>query len=357
MGKQLVNSADSHVIEPPDLWLANMPPATRDRAPQTKVEFRKGREYEVIYVDGRPARYEPPGWQDDKTRPPGAYDPKLRMKDMEAEGIWAELLFPTVGMWIFLIQTRDVAMAAARTYNDWLCSHFMQVSPRFVGAAIVPLIDIDDAVAEIRRVARMGYKALMLPATPPVVAYNDLRYEPIWQAAAETAVWPAVHNGTGADPKVTRGPGGAIINYVETSFPLQRAALNLVAAGVFDRFPTMKLLCVEGGASWLPGLIERMEEAYRQHSGWVTPKLSRRPAEIIREHVRATFQHDRAFLDSLSVIGNDTVMWGSDYPHRESTWPHSAKVLDGIFAGVPTSIRDAVTGGTFARFFPASQAA
>jgi predicted TIM-barrel fold metal-dependent hydrolase len=279
------------------------------------------------------------------------------MKDMEAEGIWAELLFPTVGMWIFLIQTRDVAMAAARTYNDWLCSHFMQVSPRFVGAAIVPLIDIDDAVAEIRRVARMGYKALMLPATPPVVAYNDLRYEPIWQAVVETAVWPAVHNGTGADPKVTRGPGGAIINYVETSFPLQRAALNLVAAGVFDRFPTMKLLCVEGGASWLPGLIERMEEAYRQHSGWVTPKLSRRPAEIIREHVRATFQHDRAFLDSLSVIGNDTVMWGSDYPHRESTWPHSAKVLDGIFAGVPTSIRDAVTGGTFARFFPASQAA
>ena len=100
-----------------------------------------------------------------------------------------------------------------------------------------------------------------------------------------------------------------------------------------------------------------MEEAYRQHSMWVRPKLSRSPTEIIREHVCATFQHDRAFLDSLSVIGNDAVMWGSDYPHRESTWPNSAKILDDIFASVPTDIRNAVTGGTFARLFPDSQAA
>ena len=357
MGTQLLNSADSHVIEPPDLWLANMPASLRDRAPQTTFKVHKGREYEVISVDGRAVRYEPPGWQDDKTRPPGAYDPRIRMKDMEAEGIWAELLFPTVGQWCFQIQSREVAIEAARTYNDWLYAIFMKVSPRFVGAAMIPLVDIDDAVAEIRRVARMGYKAVLLPATPPVVAYNDLRYEPIWQTVAQTAVWPSVHIGTGADPMVTRGPGGAIINYVETAFPIQRSALNVVAAGVFDRFPTMKLLCVEGGASWLPGLVERMEEAYRKHSMWVRPKLSRSPTEIIREHVCATFQHDRAFLDSLSVIGNDAVMWGSDYPHRESTWPNSAEILDSIFAGVPTSVRNAITGGTFARFFPDSQAA
>lgn len=356
MPRPILNSADSHVVEPKDLWLSNMPASLRDRAPQSRHEWRNGREYEVIAVDGRAVRYEPPGFQD-KMRPPGAFEPAARMKDMEAEGVWAELLFPSVGLWCYLIETPEVAVAAARTYNDWLEQEFMRKSKRFVGSAMIPLVDIDDAVSEIRRTAGLGYKSALIPCTPPVAAYNDSRYEPLWQALSDTGMHPSLHVGTGADPMVTRGMGGAIINYVETAFPMQRAVLNIVAAGVFDRFPGLKLLCVEGGASWLPGLVERMEEAYRQHQLWVKPKLSRGPREIIRDHVCATFQHDRAFLAALDVIGVKAVMWGSDYPHLEGTWPNTKATLDGIFEGAPAEVRDAVTGATFASYFPDSQPA
>src|SRR5271155_297039 len=118
-----VNSADSHVIEPPALWQENLPAPMIDRAPQTRKVDRKGRIYEAICVDGREVRYEPPGFQD-RMRPPGAYEARARLKDLDDQGIWAELLFPSVGLWCYLIETPDVAIASARVYNDWLCDAF-----------------------------------------------------------------------------------------------------------------------------------------------------------------------------------------------------------------------------------------
>src|SRR5204863_2983040 len=139
---------------------------------------------------------------------------------------------------------------------------------------------------EVQRVAGLGYRAVLIPATPPA-PYNDARYEPLWASLAETGLQPCFHVGTGSDPMVTRGAGGAIVNYVETFFPIQRSALYLVAAGVFDRHPDLHLLCVEGGASWLPGLMERMDEAALNHADWVSPKLSTMPSEIVRRNVHA----------------------------------------------------------------------
>ncbi len=145
---------------------------------------------------------------------------------------------------------------------------------------------------------------------------------------------------------VTRGPGGPIINYTETFFPMMRTALNLVAAGVLDRYPDMHALCVEGGASWLPGLMERMDEAFDQHADWVRPKLSRTPSQIVRDQLHVTFQHDKAILLTLEVTGTKSILWGSDYPHLEGTWPNTRVTLDDIFDGVDPAIRAAITGGT-----------
>lgn len=343
----VVNSADSHVIEPDDLWLDHLPASMREGAPQVKEEPRRGRQYEVIYVDGKAVRYEPPGFQD-RMRPPGAFDPGERIADLDDQGIWAELMFPSRGLWSFLIQQPDLAIATARVYNDWLLDTFMHASPRYIGVALVPVLDIDDAVAEVHRAATLGYKAVLIPATPPT-PYNDERYEPLWAALAERGVVPTFHVGTGADPMVTRGMGGAIINYVETFFPIQRSTLNVVAAGVFDRYPELHLLCVEGGASWLPGLMDRMDEAAREHAEWVKPKLGAMPSDIIRGHVHVTFQHDKSILLSLPVTGVESVLWGSDYPHLEGTWPNTRTVLDDLFEGVPDDVRTAITGGTLKR--------
>ncbi|MGB0113898.1 MAG: amidohydrolase family protein [Ilumatobacteraceae bacterium] len=326
-----------------------MPASLRELAPQTHKEERRGRLQEVIYVDGKVARYEPPGLQE-QTRPPNAYDPVNRLKDLDTQGIWSELLFPSVGLWCSLIESPDVALEAAKVYNDWQFDTFVRASPRYIGAAMIPLVDIPDALGEVQRAADMGYQAALLPATPPI-PYNDEAYEPLWSLLTETKMIPCLHIGTGADPMVTRGQGGAIINYVETLFPLQRAALYLVAAGVFDRHPDLHLICVEGGASWLPGLIERMDEAARSHNDWVKPKLSRPPSEIIRDHVHATFQNDRSITLTFDVTGIDSLLWGSDYPHLEGTWPNTQHTLDQIFDGVDSEVRQRITGGTMAKLF------
>ncbi len=340
-----VISADSHVIEPSDLWLSNLPPSLRDRAPHTKKQkSRSGRELEVIFVDGRGVRYEPPDFQD-RMRPPGAYDPDKRIADLDSQGINAELLFPSVGLWCYLIENPAVAAESAKVYNDWLLDSFVKASPRYIGSAMIPVVDVDDAVAEVRRAADLGFWSALLPCAPPT-PYNDERYEPLWQTLVETGLHPTFHVGTGSDPMVTRGAGGAIINYTETFFPMMRSALNLVAAGVLDRYPGMHALCVEGGASWLPGLMERMDEAFDQHADWVRPKLSRTPSEIVRDQLHVTFQHDKAILLTLEVTGTRSILWGSDYPHLEGTWPNTVATLDGIFEGVDASIRAAITGGT-----------
>jgi predicted TIM-barrel fold metal-dependent hydrolase len=345
----MLHSADSHILEPVDLWLENMPASLRDLAPQTHKEQRRGRPQEVIYVDGKVARYEPPGLQE-QTRPPNAFDPVKRLEDLDSQGIWAELLFPSVGLWCSLIETREVALEAAKAYNDWQADTFLRTSPRYIGAAMIPIVDVNDAIAEVERSLGLGYPAALLPATPPV-PYNDELYEPLWALLAESGMHLCMHIGTGMDPMVTRGQGGAIINYVETLFPLQRAALHLVAAGVFDRHPDLHLVCVEGGASWLPGLIERMDEAARSHADWVKPKLSRPPSEIIRTNVHATFQNDKAILLTLDVTGVPSLLWGSDYPHLEGTWPRTQQVLDDIFGDTDDDIRARITGGTMAELF------
>jgi predicted TIM-barrel fold metal-dependent hydrolase len=310
---------------------------------------RKGREQEAIHVDGRAVRYEPPGFQD-RMRPPGAYDPAARMHDLDEQGIWAELMFPSVGLWCYLIESRDLALAAARVYNDWLSDTFMKMSDRYLGTAMIPLVDIDDAVGEIDRAAGLGYRGALLPATPPT-PYNDERYEPVFAALVDTGLTPCLHVGTGSDPMVTRGAGGAIINYTETFFPMMRSALNFVAAGVFDRYPSLHLFCVEGGASWLPGLMERMDEAALEHADWVKPKLYGLPSQVVRDHVHATFQHDKSVLLTLDVTGVPSIVWGSDYPHLEGTWPNTKRILDDIFDGVDDATRAAITGGTLAELF------
>jgi predicted TIM-barrel fold metal-dependent hydrolase len=285
-------------------------------------------------------------------RPPGANDPTARIEDLEREGIWGEVLYPSMGLWIYLTADAELAMACARIYNDWILDRFVKVSPRFVGVALLPLADVGDAVAELDRAAGLGFRAVCLPCTPPGgLRYNDPALDPLWSALAESDVRACFHVGTGDSPIVERAAGAAVINYVETFYPPQRAVSYLIAGGVLERFPTLHTVFVEGGASWLPALMERMDEGFKQHAMFVNPKLSMLPSEYVVRQVHATFQHDRALLSTLDITGPGAVMWGSDYPHLEGTWPKSREVLDEIFAGTPDDVRRAVTHDNVANLF------
>jgi predicted TIM-barrel fold metal-dependent hydrolase len=142
------------------------------------------------------------------------------------------------------------------------------------------------------------------------------------------------------------------MNYTETTFSGQRAAMKLVASGALDRHPDLKVLISEGGATWVPFLGDRLLEGYRQHHMAVRPKLSRDPKEILMTQIYTSFQHDETAVAANEAMGYKNVMFGSDYPHMEGTFGHTQKTLEGLFAGASEETTKRITQGVFYELFP-----
>lgn len=234
------------------------------------------------------------------------------------------------------------------------------MSPRYICTATVPLLDPKDAADEIRRASALGFKAGFFAVTPPkgVENFNSAAWDPTWAACSDTGMVVAFHIGTEpweADQHTGgyfRGAGGALMNYVETTYGGQRAVTKMIAGGVFDRFPDLKVLVSEGGATWGPFIADRLDEAYRQHGSMVRPQLRRLPSEYLYQHVYASFQHDRSAVKAMTAMGWNNVLWGSDYPHLEGTFGHSQKTLHELFDDVDDAARTRITQGAFAELFP-----
>ena len=148
------------------------------------------------------------------------------------------------------------------------------------------------------------------------------------------------------------GRGGAVLNYVETTYGGQRCVTQLIACGALDRHPEMKVLVSEGGATWGPFIADRMDEGYRQHGAAVRPRLSKAPSEYLYSQVYASFQHDQSAVAVAQYLGYNNVMWGSDYPHMEGTYGHTQATLHELFDGVDLKVRERVTVGAFLELFP-----
>lgn len=375
LAKIWANSGDSHFLEPEDVLTSGLPKRLADRMPRTE---RDG-DWEYVHVDGQTIRRRVPRpitegehagmtFMEVEMRPPGARDARLRLKDLDNEGIWGEVVYPSLTLWNNFIRDPELAVAAARAINDWSISEVQAVSPRLVCTAAVPMRVVADAVAETYRAAELGFKAILLPTGLPddVDPYNRDSWEPLWAAAEEAGMVLAFHIGTdvggadivdglgegGFDVLAYRGPGGAVLNYVETTYSGQRVATQLVSGGALDRHPNLKVLISEGGATWVPQLADRMEEAYRQHSAFVRPKLKRSPRELLYGQVYASFQHDASAVATHTAMGYPNVVWGSDYPHVEGTFGHTQETLADLFGTVGPEVRDRITRGAFLDLFP-----
>jgi predicted TIM-barrel fold metal-dependent hydrolase len=366
MGVKLwANSADSHFLEPPDLWRSRLPKRLADLVPRTEKD-PDGR-WETIYVDGQVFRRRLPSIVQEEfmqatVAAAGSRDVEMRLADLDGEGIWSELVFPSLGMWAGSFRTPELLREAMRASNDWSKDTIMDHSPRLIPTAQVSTLDIDDAVEELKRCGAMGFKAVFLPVTPHPSQrdYNRDEWEPFWAAAEDIGMVIAFHIGTepvdfaaSSSIGVTfHGPGGAVLNYTETSFGGQRAVVKLVASGALDRHPNLKVLVSEGGATWVPFVADRMEEGYRQHAMVVQPKLNRSPREIIYSQVYASFQHDSSAIAAMTAMGFNNVLWGSDYPHMEGTFGHTQQTLHQLFDGVDQKTKDRILFGSFAELFP-----
>lgn len=342
-----VHSADSHLMEPDDLWLRALPDELAGRAPRVENDGR----YEIVTVDGE-QMFRMLNSFAEQFRPPGAFDLTKRLDDLDAEGVVGQLAFPSRGFWVCSITDPDLQRACAQAFNDWAASEIIAQTDRILPAAIVSTLDLDHAVAEVRRVVDMGFQAVYMPTSVPAgMEYGLDRWEPLWSAIEELGAVLAFHIGTGGSPVVYRGPGGAVVNYWETCVPGQRVVTHLVAGGALDRHPDLTVLIAEGGASWVPALADRLDEAYRQHGQMVQPKLTVLPSELIYRQVYTSFQHDVSAVPAFEAMGYQNVMWGDDYPHLEGTYGHTQETLRTLFDDADPHTRRQITIGNFESLF------
>jgi predicted TIM-barrel fold metal-dependent hydrolase len=370
-----VFSADAHIVEPKDLFDQSLPHSLKKHAIRSE---RQGNHICTMTGDKvlvrtpiiKKAAPPPPNEElrgvtleegEDVVRihpatAKGQTDLKLRLEDMAQDGIDAEILFPSTCLYTYGIEHPETELATAQIYNDWNNSHLSGHLDKFVRCGVLPVRDFTNTISEMKRLAKLGYTAAMLPAVtaPGMPKYNDEAWDPIFELGGDLGLVFCMHTGTGLETvQPERRAGGAVINYCNQACDAWNAVQYLVAGGLLDRHPRAQVAFIESGASWLAGLVERMDEIYVAHDAFVRPKLSVMPSEIVARQVSVGFQVDRACIMTRSVTGVRPLMWGSDYPHGEGTFPRSRNVLAHLFDGIEISAEDkaSILGGNAARLF------
>lgn len=358
-----VISADSHVVEPLTLWTERCDARFRDRVPRLvrDLDGRKGNF--VVCEDALPmplsafcsAGFSPEELArafaaDEPAVRAGGFEPQARLADMARDGVAAEVIYPSVALQAFRV--RDAALQAEcfRIYNDWLAAFCSAAPDRLFGVALLSLFDVTAATRELERVAQLGLRGAMVWAAPPMGdSYARPAYDPFWAAAAAARLPVSLHLGTTQD---LTAPGESLaVAFMMTILPVQRALSQLVLGGVLARHPELRVVSVENEIGWLPHFLARLDHGaakYREVAGLA---LDMKPSEYFRRQVSATFQEDRIGIDARARIGVESLMWASDYPHSDSTWPHSREVIARDFADVPPAEREQILAGNVARVY------
>jgi predicted TIM-barrel fold metal-dependent hydrolase len=344
-------SSDAHVDEPHDLWYARMDPALRDRAPR-RIQAEADGGWSLV-VDGSAL-----GWNDVSADEAAAKDaervaaaaPDVRLDMLRADGINGEVIFPTIGLYTYNITDPVVGRAACEVYNDWIRSR-LAGDPRIKLAMMIPTWDVAMAIDEVGRVGRdasVGGLLLPLVGTPE---WNMPQWEPLWEAIVDSGQPVVMHQGTGHDMIFYRGWGSATANLLATQSLAPRVTALLSCSGVLERHPDLHVVLVEVNAGWMAWAMSTLDHYHRDHAMWSKPKLRERPSEYIKRQVHATFQDDPVAINNLRITGSRCVLWGNDYPHPESTYPHSNAILDELLKDVDDEDARAITSGNAVRVF------
>jgi predicted TIM-barrel fold metal-dependent hydrolase len=339
-------STDSHVTEPIDVYGERVDAAFRGRVPRIETVG----EWRTLLIEGLGPRKLMPA-SEREVAIVGDWDADDRMRDQLRDGVSAEVIFPTFALQAcYASDDAEFQRQLCRAYNSWALEVFDD--HRLLPVGMVSMLDIDGAIEDVKAVADQGFRALFLPAQVPSRMYNDGAYDPFWAVAEEIGLPLTFHSGTGHEPRVVRGPGGAVINYLmgaQLAGPM--VILTLAAGGALDRFPGLKIVTVETGASWLGWIMTQADAIYADHSMYAKPKLSLKPSELIRRQCAATFMYDPVAINNRATTGVETLMWGNDYPHPEGTWPASQEVAAEQFDGVSDSDLHAIVAGNAAEVF------
>ena len=306
------------------------------------------------------------------------WDSDRRLKEIEADGVAAEVIFPNTVPPFFpkaalvhqppAANAGDLALrwAGLRAHNRWLADFCAAAPGRRAGIASILLHDVDAAVAEIEWAASAGLTGgVLLPGAPPGSGVPPLYapdYEPIW-SACESLGLPINHHSGSAAPDYGPYPEANVMFLLEVTWWAHRTLWHLLFAGVMERHPALQFVFTEQGTAWIPEQLQTLDYYYArmraatgsQEEAWgadVMARLSLKPSEYWARqcHVGSSFvrQHEVALRDRVGV---DRIMWGSDFPHKEGCWPYSREHLRLAFAGVPQDEVQAMVGGNAARVY------
>ncbi len=391
MGRYGIVSADAHVLEPPHIWERWLPSQWQEHAPKLVKDadggdawlFAGATDPDPIGLTATPGmpwdRFRWTGVTYDEARP-GCYDGAERLRDMDIDGVDAEVLFPpqrTIGHFLGA-EDDDLVLAGVQAYNDFLFDEFCAPDPtRLVGMAQMPSLGTDVAVDSLRKAKARGFKGVVIscwPSGADTISDDD---DPFWAAAADEEMPVCIHinlfsrtarqrmraaaakaggsalygsrdpekdKASKANAKAVAGLGGVFSTVPSTIG-------QLIFTGVFERIPGLHVAMIETGVGWLPHFLEQIDDRYWRNRSWGNIPISEPPSYYWFRNMSATFITDRVGLAVRHGVGVDNMMWSTDYPHHGNDWPYSRKVVNDTMADLPADERHQILAGNAVRIF------
>lgn len=327
---QRIISADDHMdihVLPPKLFVDRLPAALRERGPQV-VDTEDGpywqAEGKLISPSGRKAK----GYirSEDHGFRPG--QPDTRLEDMDRDGVHAQVIYSPMTTQLRL-QDPELRAACMYAYNDW-AAEFNRVDPRrLLLLSHIPGHSPIAARDELLRIAKLGHKGAIIAQDEGVTPIFEEEWHPFWDAAQETGLPIHAHLGpTGTMLKPQLGSWRMPAFVAVIPMQLDETLCGMVFSGILEQRPNVKFVLGEGGLGWIPYVLERMDhEHHKYYDNTKDHRLDMLPSEIFRRQIYVTYEEETIGVKLIPEIGVDNVMWASDYPHGDSTWPHSRKAI------------------------------
>ena len=274
------------------------------------------------------------------TIPLGGVDPHAHIKDMDLDSVAGSVLYPSQGLTVYRVPDSELLSAIVCAYNDWLADFCQPYPDRLKGIAMLTVDDPHDAARELQRAAHRGLFGAMIPLRPMRHRYDHPQYEPLRAAAQDLKMPLSLHVGTyrwqpGLDPNAMRQD---IVEFANREYDVRTPIAAMIFGGVFERYPRLSVGAVEFEVSWAPYFLSRMDNTYteravgRQRERFKDGML---PSDFFHRNVFISFQEDDLGIQLRSIVGVENLMWGSDYPHAESTFPRSREIVERILKDVP----------------------
>lgn len=354
-------SVDDHVQETPDLWTSRMSkgqwgdriPHLQDQEDGSQVWLVDGQKLNMEGVASAGAlmadrNQEPQRWDE---VPRAAYLPSERLRAMDADGVDYQVLYPTVpgvsGEVFGRIVDPDLELACVQAYNDWLVEEWRGFSPRFISQCLVPIYSADAAAAEVRRAVGKGHRGVVMPATPwnlkEVPHINETDWDPLWATCQELEVPVCFHSGSSPNVRLQAWEGyspvlTAAMNSITGPVSSVPILANLLFSRILTRFPSLKFVLAETSLAWGAYQLETADhqfERQRLHKEGYQYK----PSELFQRQCYMTGWYDRAGLKVRRYLGVENILWESNFPRANSSWPNTREYVQRSFEGIPDGER------------------